>query len=256
MSENIKNISAAERKAAVEKEGLQNISLMGKGCVGGVLRNGEVVVTLGRLVERDAAVEATGGYRAPHGAEADILFQKGGADGVATQIALARAASNGRNVFWEGQPGGAASSPNELGEAGATEARKLAFLRKDAWGEWFTKVVKTNFDAATMSPQGYAETPRGNQWFAGNPQAGDELSVVVPTESQLDEAMSKHYFGWVDGKGSPDPQAFRARERELEQKNLGRLIASGEEVGVSFCSQSFAHPLSFGVSRSEATRVQ
>lgn len=129
-------MSAETRKAAVEKAGLTEVSLAGRGChEKGIIRNGEIVQTLGRLVERDAEVEAKGLYRAPHGVEADILFESESeeTDAIAAEIAAERAASNGRNVFWEGGPGGAASFPSELATLGPRAARRAAMDRAALW---------------------------------------------------------------------------------------------------------------------------
>lgn len=118
--------SAAKRQETVARLGLQDVAVK-------VIRNGEFITTLGRLVQRDAEAEEAGKVRVPHGVEADALFADGRADDTATKIALQRAASNGRNIFWEGGPGGAASTPDELEKFGPAEARRRAMERAAQW---------------------------------------------------------------------------------------------------------------------------
>lgn len=153
-------MNAQDRLNIIKAEGLMETPV-------NIVRNGEHITTLGRLVERDAAVEARGLFRAPHGIEADTLNEAGHIE-AGCAIAIARAHSNGRNIFWEGRPGGAASSAEEVSELGPEEARRRAFERKAAWGDMFDAATKFNFAAATYTPEDYALTPIGAQWFANN----------------------------------------------------------------------------------------
>lgn len=140
-------MNAKQRLEAVKAAGLMETQIS-------ITRNGEAVETLGRLVKRDAEAESKGCYRAPHGAEADALLAAEHLS-VGAEIALDRADSNGRNVFWGG---GAVSSPSEVRTLGAEAAKAAAVARAARWATanvpgyipaWAYTVEPGDYDPAT-----------------------------------------------------------------------------------------------------------
>jgi len=128
-----------------------------------IIRNGEPVKTIGRLLERDQSARDRGCSRVAHGVEIDALLslETQQADALAERMIQERARSNARTVVF--RMGMATAAEVEV--FGVNGARRRARRRSILWAASNWRPVSRW--GWTLTPRQYARTGEGAQAIAG-----------------------------------------------------------------------------------------